>query len=166
MGNCPLRDVGDGEGFWEMSRGPRFRRQFSSASTSLRGLVHLLPGASLNPGKSWPLVVVELSVETGGPGSRASFSVPEHRSSNSNLGVTEGGEISEQQISQLGNCRIFNNFHFSKRRAKPWKRRSIFWKKFSETCRHVIAFFKVRKEAHWGHPSPPYHHGDQGGSAG
>ena len=95
MGNCPLRDVGDGEGFWEMSRGPRFRRQFSSASTSLRGLVHLLPGASLNPGKSWPLVVVELSVETGGPGSRASFSVPEHRSSNSNLGVTEGGEISE-----------------------------------------------------------------------
>jgi len=118
MGNCPLRDVGDGEGFWEMSRGPRFRRQFSSASTSLRGLVHLLPGASLNPGKSWPLVVVELSVETGGPGSRASFSVPEHRSSNSNLGVTEGGEISEQQISQLGNCRTFYKFSLSKKTSE------------------------------------------------
>ena len=37
---------------------------------------------------------------------------------------------------------------------------------FSEMCRHVIAFFKVRKEAHWGHPSPPHHHWDQGGDAG
>ena len=27
-------------------------------------------------------------------------------------------------------------------------------------------FFKVKKSAHWGHPSPPYHHRDQGGRAG
>ena len=27
-------------------------------------------------------------------------------------------------------------------------------------------FFKVRKVARWGHPSPPHHHGDQGGDAG
>ena len=149
MGNCPLRDVGDGEGFWEMSRGPRFRRQFSSASTSLRGLVHLLPGASLNPGKSWPLVVVELSVETGGPGSRASFSVPEHRSSNSNLGVTEGGEISEQQISQLGNCRTFYKFSLSKKTSETMEEGGPSFGNFfsSETCRHVIHFFKVRKGA-------------------
>ena len=34
-----------------------------------------------------------------------------------------------------------------------------FGNNFSETCRHVISFFKVRKRAHWGHPSSPYHHG-------
>ena len=28
------------------------------------------------------------------------------------------------------------------------------------------SFFKVRKEAHWGHPSPPHYHRDQGGGAG
>ena len=39
-------------------------------------------------------------------------------------------------------------------------------KEFSEICRHVIAFFKVRKGAHWGHPSPPHLNGDQGGGAG
>jgi len=27
------------------------------------------------------------------------------------------------------------------------------------------SFFKVRKVAYWGHPSPPHHHGDQGGGA-
>jgi len=37
---------------------------------------------------------------------------------------------------------------------------------FSEMCGHVIAFFKVRKGSHRGHPSPPHHHGDQGGGAG
>ena len=26
--------------------------------------------------------------------------------------------------------------------------------------------FKVRKGAHWGHPSPPHHHGDQGRGSG
>ena len=62
---------------------------------------------------------------------------------------------------------FLTNFHFPKRRAKPWKREvhllEIF---FSETCRHVISFFKVRKGAHWGHPSPPHLHGDHGRGAG
>ena len=35
-------------------------------------------------------------------------------------------------------------------------------KKFSEICRHVISFFKVKKGAHWGHLSPPPPHRDQG----
>ena len=41
-----------------------------------------------------------------------------------------------------------------------------FGKNFSEMCRHVIAFFKVRKGSHWGPPSPPHHHRDQRGGQG
>ena len=74
------------------------------------------------------------------------------------------------QLSRFPNWEIvgiLTNFHFPKRRAKPWKREvHLLQKKISETCRHVISFFKVRKGAHRGHPSPPHHHGDQGGGGG
>ena len=52
-----------------------------------------------------------------------------------------------KQISLLGNCRIFNKiFHFPKRRAKPLKREvHLLESDFSETCRHVISFFKSQK---------------------
>jgi len=58
-------------------------------------------------------------------------------------------------------------FTFQKDEQNHGRGRSIFWKKnFSGFCPHVIAFFKARKGAHWGHTSPPHPHGDQGGWSG
>jgi len=61
-----------------------------------------------------------------------------------------------KQVSRLGNCRIFNKFSLSKRRAKPLKREvHLLEKKISGMCRHVISFFKVRKGHIW---VIPHHH--------
>ena len=51
---------------------------------------------------------------------------------------------------------LFTNFHFPKRRAKPWKREvHLLEIIFSETCRHVIHFLKSEN----GHIGViPHHH--------
>ena len=51
---------------------------------------------------------------------------------------------------------FLTNFHFPKRRAKPWKREvHLLEKIFSETCRHVFLFLKSEK----GHIGViPHHH--------
>ena len=62
-----------------------------------------------------------------------------------------------KQISQLGNCRIFNNFHFSKRRAKPWRREVHLSKKkkFQKYAGTWLLFLKSEK----GHIEViPHHH--------
>ena len=61
-----------------------------------------------------------------------------------------------KQISQLGNCRIFNNFSLSKKTSKTMEEGGpSFEKFFSETCRHVIAFLKSEK---WHIGVIPHHH--------
>jgi len=69
-----------------------------------------------------------------------------------------------RQIFQLGNSRIFNKFSLSKKTSKTMEEGGpSFGKKIFRNIPARDCFFKVRKEAHWGHPSPPHHHGDHGG---